>query len=93
MQTRVLNLPDALKLSLILGKYITKIPEGNISEFFDSLFERFTPEDFSQIMYLLTGEKLKQGVTGIEIITIFYEGLQKNKIMTLMQTSKEMGFI
>lgn len=93
MESKILNLPEALNLSIILGKYITKIPEGNISDFFDSLFEKFTPEDFSKIMYLLTGKKLEPDLGGIEIIKIFYEGLLNNKISSLMETSKEIGFI
>ena len=93
MQSKILNLPDVLKLSIILGKYITEIPKGNVSDFFDSLFDKFTPEDFSNIMYLITGEKLRPDITGNEVIKIFYEGLTKNKISTLLQTSKEIGFI
>lgn len=92
MQTRILNLPDALKLSTILGKYISKIPEGNVSDFFDSLFEKLSPIEFKECIEIFTGEPLKNS-DGQALVAVFFDGMQKNKIMTLIQTSKEIGFI
>lgn len=95
MQTRILNLPDALKLSTILGKYIQKSPNpnGNVTDFLDSIFEKLTPEDFKFCIELFVDSKLKSDISGDELLTTFFEGMQKNKIITLLQSSKEIGFI
>ena len=95
MQTRILNLPQALKLSMILGKYIQEFPkpESNVSDFLDSIFEKLTPEDFKECIELFTGNKLKSELDGDALLTVFFEGIRNNKIVTLLQTSKEIGFI
>jgi hypothetical protein len=95
VQARTLNLPDALKLSITLGKYVRELPnlDGNVSDFLDSLFDKFSPEDFKEIIELLSGEKLKSDVNGTVLLRVFYEGLEKNKLLKLLSTSKEIGFI
>lgn len=94
MQTKILNLPDALSLSLILSKYITKLPDkdGNVIDFYDSIFQKITPVDFKQSIEILTGEKLTKEISGDTLLKVFDEGLSKNKFLTLMHSIREIGF-
>lgn len=94
MQTKILNFQDALSLSIILGKYITKLPDkdSNVIDFYDSIFQKITPVDFKQSIEILTGEKLTKEFSGDTLLKVFDEGLSKNKFLTLMHSIREIGF-
>ena len=96
MEAKVLNFPDAMKLAQILGKYIDTelIKDKSLLDFLDELLKKISPPDYSKSMLLITGKQLGDIslLSGKEILNIFSTGLEKNKIITLLETYRTIGF-
>lgn len=96
MASKILNLPDALKLATVLGKYIQEFPNPDtttVLDLLDSVFQKITPEDFKTCIELFTGKPLDTETSGNDLLKIFSDGIERNKVITLLMTSKEIGII
>lgn len=96
MESKILNLPDALKLALMLGKYVKELPNPDsttVIDFFSPIFENMKPEDFNYCFETVVGKKLSESMTGVEILNSILGGMERNKILSLFMTTKEIGFI
>lgn len=91
MQTRILNLSDALKVASILHKYFPSNVEGlQVVDFALNLFSEINPDDGVTLITTLLGD------TPISdpslAIRSCVDTLIENKIVTLLETYRTIGF-
>ena len=97
MEAKVLNFPDAMKLAQILGKYIDteSIKDKPLLDFLDDLLNKLHPLDYLETLKLITQKSPKElsELNGNALLSTLYSGLEKNKILSLLDTSKMIGFV
>ena len=91
MQTRILSLPDALRVAAILHKYFPSNVEGlQVGDFALNLFSEITPDEGVILITTLLGD------TPISdpslAIRSCIDVLIENKIVTLLETYRNIGF-
>lgn len=93
MEAKILSFPEAMTLASILDKYITQ--EELAVDFVDNILNRISPVEYLQCLVLLTGNTFTDGqdLDGMELLQAFYSGLEKNKIISLVESYKKLGFI
>ena len=97
MESKILNFPNAMKLAQILGKYIDaqKVnAQGNVLDFIEEIIQKINPFDYSKSLIILTQATLDEisKLAGDELLNLFFSGLEKNKILSLLATYKIIGF-
>jgi hypothetical protein len=96
MDAKLLNLPDAMKLASILSKYIDTVsfnPEQGALDFVGDLLDKIEPMDYMNCIRLLLEEPQKiSHLSGDELLTLLFHGLEKNKIFSLLDAYKNIGF-
>ena len=95
MIVKLLNLRDGLRLASILDKYVDTETTANAEaiDFVSSIVDKIDPISFLQCVMLLSGETeevVKKQIT-IDILTCFVEGLQENKILSLVSFYRSLG--
>lgn len=92
MQTRILNLPDALKVASIINKYIPKSLDGmNIADFVLNLFSAITPDEGVILINTLLGDAPPPDNPEV-IMKLCTDALIENKVVTLLDTYRDLGF-
>ena len=96
METKILNFPTAMRLAQVLERYIDlesiktfKTPIAFIESFIDTV----EPLDYLDILRFLTG-KTSENISkmgGPELLDTFYSGVEKNKIISLIETKTSLG--
>lgn len=95
MESKILSFVDAMVLASILVNYIDlENIQTDPVDFIGSILDKISPMDYSTCIVLLTGKVLdmKNIPSGEELIKVVYSGLQKNKIILLLQSYKAIGF-
>jgi hypothetical protein len=95
-----LSISNALKLYRLIGKYIPELSEAdNGLEFVGKIIEDIkvsgNHRDYVEAVALMMGTTVESLVTELkmeEILTMFMEGLQDNKILFLQEFCKKVGF-
>ena len=91
MQTRILNLPDALKVASILHKYFPNNVEGlQVQDFALNLFSEITPDEGAVLITSLLGDAPISDPS--LAIRSCVDVLIENKIVTLLETYRTIGF-
>lgn len=96
MDARKLPLIDAFELASVLQDAITidlKDSRIDVLDFVDDLLARLSPPQYLHCVKLLTGldDNALKDKPSIEILTTFIEGLELNKVVTLLSFFKSMG--
>lgn len=91
MESKILNLPDALKIASILNKYFPTNVEGiQVGDFALNLFSEISPDDAVILITTLLGN------TPISDPSIAIKWcvdiLVENKVVTLLETYRTIGF-
>lgn len=95
-----LSTNDALKLYQLIGKYIPDLSSTTTGlEFVGTIIENIKTSgnhrDYVEAVALMMGTTVESLVTELkmeEILTMFMEGLQDNKILFLQEFCKKVGF-
>lgn len=95
-----LSIRDALKLCHLIGKHIPDISEANtglefVGKIIDNISASGNHRDYIEAVALMMGTTVESLVTELnteEILTMFMEGLQDNKILFLQEFCKKVGF-
>jgi hypothetical protein len=92
-QVATLNYPDAMRLASILTKYIDPSNvEESPREFISSILDKITPVDYLHCIRMIFPNEAIGELSGDTLLEIFYAGLEKNKIISLVKNYREMGF-
>lgn len=92
MQTRILNLPSALQVANILNKYFPRNLEGmDAKDFTLNLFSQITPEEGVTLITALLGKEPPSSSPEV-VIKLCIDTLIENKIVTLLDTYRSIGF-
>lgn len=87
MNANPLNLRDAMRLASVISPKIDKIdPRQDAIEFISNIIDSLSPEEYLRCVMLLTQENeetIKKEI-GLDILSVFIEGLQKNQIVSLL---------
>lgn len=89
MEYNVLGFPDAMKLAEIIHKYIVDGPQTE--KFVEQLLQEISPEDFANVLYLLSPKNDISKMSGKEAYAVMQEGLEINKLSSLLHTYTEFG--
>ena len=97
MEARLLNLPDALNLASLLSKYVDTVsitPELSALDFIGSIVDKIEPIDYLNILKLFTDEPLVklEKSDGVNLLKLLFSGLEKNRILSLLDAHKNLGF-
>lgn len=95
MKTKLLNLQDALRLASILNRYVDEKTNANAEalDFVSAIVDKISPDEFLHCVILLSGESeevVKRQIS-IDILTVFVEGLQENKVLSLVSFYRSLG--
>jgi urocanate hydratase len=95
MKAKLLNLQDALRLASILDKYIDEKTNANAEalDFVSAIIDKIDPISFLHCVNILSGEteeQIKKQIS-IDILTCFVEGLQENKVLSLISFYRSIG--
>lgn len=84
-----------MKLAQILTKY-KDVMDDSVSplEFIKKVLGVIEPRDYLEIIRLFCMQTLEEisKKSGDDLLNLFFSGLEKNKILSLMQYYKESGF-
>lgn len=91
MESKILNLPDALKIASILHKYFPENVEGlQVGDFALNLFSEITPDEGVILITTLLGNKpISDPAIAIKQCV---DVLVENKIVALLETYRTLGF-
>ena len=94
MEAKLLNLPEALKLASLVVKYIEpgESPQESL-DFVSSLLDKIDPMEYLSCIRLLCPFEISGQEGGQFFLDVFFSGLEKNKIITLIDTYRRMGFV
>lgn len=95
-----LSIRDALKLYRLIGKYLPEVSKTTTGmEFIGKIIENIKDSgnhrDYVECVALMMGTTVESLITELkmeEILTMFMEGLQDNKILFLQEFCKKVGF-
>lgn len=91
MQSKILNLPDALKIASIISKYFPDTVEGlPVGDFALNLFSEITQDESMEIITTLLGNVTISDPS--VAIKRCIDALVENKIVTLLETYRTLGF-
>jgi hypothetical protein len=98
VESKILNFPDAMRLAQIVSKYIDTVSinaETNILEFLDGMLDKISPTDYVDILQLLFSTEITKLSTEDKnsLIKDLIEGLNKNRIPSLLVAHSKIGFI
>ena len=88
---------DAIRLASILNKYVDVkrlSPDQDAIDFISGIVEKISPQDFIlcvAMMKNITEEDVKKEIS-LDVLTAFIEGLKTNRVMTLLEFYKSLGF-
>lgn len=97
MKTKILEIGDALRLASVLSNYVDVKeinPETDALDFISNIVDRISPQDYLKCVFLMTEENeetIKKYIS-IEVLTAFIEGLKSNKVVSLLEFYKSLGF-
>lgn len=92
-----LNLEDALHLASILSAYVD-VNELNSRQdaldFIDDIVKKISPQDFLHCVKMMTKktEEDLEKMTGYDILALFSDGLRENRVISLLDFYKSLGF-
>lgn len=93
IEVTTLNYPDAMRLASILTKYIDPSNvEESPREFISSILDKISPVDYLHCIRVILPNESVSTLSGDTLLEIFYSGLEKNKIISLVKNYREMGF-
>lgn len=97
VESKLLNFPDAMRLASILSKYIDTVsfdPEQVALDFVGDLLDKIEPMDYMNCIRLLSEEPQKiSHLSGDELLKLLFSGLEKNRILSLLDAHSKLGFI
>lgn len=82
---QVIGLRNALELYAILKPYMVADEPAAL---LDSIFTKINNEEFRRCVFLMTGEEIREGETGI---SEFIEGMRVNQIVTMQSLMEKTG--
>lgn len=93
MEARILNFPEALRLASILSPYI-HLPEDaqttNV-KLVGRLIKEMSPMDYLNCIKSISTQPITGNETGESLLSLVYEGFEKNKILSLVSYYREIG--
>lgn len=96
MESKILNFPEAMKLTQVLSKYLEpdKIKTFSELEMIELLLSKIVPEDYAKIILAITNLSLIKfsKLSQVDKIATLIKEFRENKIYTLIGTYKEIGF-
>ena len=85
-----------MKLASILSKYIDTVlfdPEQIALDFVGDLLDKIKPMDYMNCIKLLLEEPKKmEHLSGEELLQVLFSGLEKNRILSLLDAHSKLGF-
>ena len=95
-----LSIKDALKLYRLIGKYLPEVSDTTTGmDFIGKIIENIkvsgNHRDYVEIVALMMNTTVENLVTELkmeEILSMFMEGLEDNKILFLQEFCKKVGF-
>ena len=93
VESKVLNFPDAMRLSQIISKYLdtVSIKEMTGEEFAYDIFSQMEVEEIMEVSKLFRIENIEE-LDPPQVIFVCIEGMVKNNLLTLIETYKKIGF-
>lgn len=83
--SKLLNFVDAMNLARLLKPHIPKELDMNIPylELLKEILDSISPQDYYKCLGLLTVDRIET-LTGEELLSLFADGLEKNRLIFLL---------
>lgn len=94
MESKQLNLLDALHLASVLNPYIDLFEDkkASTSDFVGKMVNTMSPMDYYECVKILSTKKITGNEGGDEFLHLLHGGLEKNKVISLVEYYRTSGF-
>lgn len=96
MEVKLLNFPTAMRVADIVKKYVQSgqvVQDKSPLDFIESFMNVVDPHEYGILLRAFTGATLEElhELEGKELLKLLFIGLEKNKILSLLDAQAKIG--